>query len=329
LLSVVSAQRTFQPDITEAGLLPVLSSLPKLKAIELTNVQISTSAMDVISGYPRHRVRVSSECRAPTPEHRRAATKLATFGVEVQSYWYRLPDPQEERVPLDEEWFRVQFGRGLLGQGFTPDPEVGELLARLSNVTSIRLAGDEVNDATVDLLSYLEQLRNITFDSGLITDTGIKRLAKQQHPSILLIRIRTRGAITMNGIGELSRLSSLRSLELRGVAVNDATIPQLATLVQLKRLTISGGAVSAAAEIRLKEILSNVEVKYTGRDKDRPEGHSTLNGKDHADLTFFGLTRAVRVIAVGTAIAGRPPYRSVRGTTTYGSSLRYVGQPAQ
>ncbi|WP_341822228.1 leucine-rich repeat domain-containing protein [Wolbachia endosymbiont (group A) of Clivina fossor] len=154
--------------------------------------------------------------------------------------------------------FRERFTSGCLEKSISVKG-IKEL-AKLKNLTSLDLSGDDVTDEGVKELAKLKNLTSLNLDRNYITDEGVKELAKLKNlTSLDLSGVR----IGVKGIKELAKLKNLTSLSLLRCygQKDDECVKELAKLKNLISLDlndnrIGGKGAKALANGNLRNLTS-------------------------------------------------------------------------
>lgn len=90
-----------------------------------------------------------------------------------------------------------------------------------SDVSSVDIIGSELDDAQLERLDSLKQLKSLAISSNLATDSTIKRISNLPNLTRLTL---TGERFTFLGLLHLRKLVSLESLVLNGMALSNPEI---------------------------------------------------------------------------------------------------------
>jgi hypothetical protein len=111
------------------------------------------------------------------------------------------------------------------------------LLSRLKNLKILTVSDLKTTDKTLEDLSELDQLRELSLPGGAITNNGLAHLKRLRHLETLSLAAQD-GKITDDGIPHLTELAELGYLDLNGSNVTDKGIMQLQGMQTLRYLDV-------------------------------------------------------------------------------------------
>ena len=127
-------------------------------------------------------------------------------------------------------------------------------LAGLTNLRTLRLSGDGITDEDVAVLSGLSSLRSLALQGTRITEAALRALPPVEHLHV--------GATDIANLCEhVTRLRSLRSLDLSQGAISDAGLTCISELAELEMLDLGGTLVSDAS---MREIARLAQLRDLG-----------------------------------------------------------------
>ena len=132
------------------------------------------------------------------------------------------------------------------------------------------------NDAAMEYLTGVRQLRELNLEGIQVTDAGLKNL--KGLTQLLLLRIE-RAPVTDAGLEFLKGLARLQTLSLAGTQVTDAGLEQLKELTQLLYLDLAGTQVTDAGLEHLKG-LTQLDWLYLGGTQVTDAGSGASQGID-------------------------------------------------
>jgi hypothetical protein len=118
-------------------------------------------------------------------------------------------------------------------------------------VTSVRLQGEQVDEAGLDHLAGLTGLKSLGLHNTRVSDAGLAHLAGLTGLEGLVLNGSPVGDA---GMGHLRGLRGLRSLYVRNTQVGDAGLKQLEGLTQLNSLYLANTLVSDAGLTHLERM---------------------------------------------------------------------------
>jgi hypothetical protein len=147
------------------------------------------------------------------------------------------PVPQEDLSGLGRL-------RGLeeldLGGGRWSEDEL-VLLESLPNLRRLRLKSTDVTDRTMAVIGKLERLEDLHLGMTHVTKRGLNQLSGLTSLRTLDVSMYPKGGPTVDEVPlNLSALTGLKTLELTGMALQDADLASLANMRELEWLTLTG-----------------------------------------------------------------------------------------
>jgi len=202
---------------------------------------------------------------------------------------------QIEMESLDEQpWYspRGLLARcGVAGAGQTPvsidwspiaDDSDWQFFQDLSSITQLSLDGEDVNDACMNHLANMPELRHLELTNTSVTGTGLAQLPQRRQLQFLSLKNTATiaddaaevlrqmtdlhdlslesTAFTDDGLRKLTELKNLRSLSLSGTKVTDSGITPLLELSKLRELELDSTRVTEAGVFKLWSTLTNLEM---------------------------------------------------------------------
>jgi Leucine-rich repeat (LRR) protein len=142
-------------------------------------------------------------------------------------------------------------------------------IAELSNLEELNLDVTEVSDVGLQELPRLKKLkvlslsRDLGTDRGLITDNGIRQIARL--PELTQLNLNNNDGIQGKNIGELQKLTKLSQLDLTLTRVTGAWLRELSGLNELSALSLRQTGISDADLKMLHEFknLSDLNLSRT------------------------------------------------------------------
>lgn len=119
----------------------------------------------------------------------------------------------------------------------TPAPKSRASIARLSSGT-IELELSWLKGKDFPALKKFHKLQTVTFRRGNATDAKLETLAGLGFTNLQSVRLPNCSHVTDRGIETLSRIPSIRSLNLRDTPITDAGAEVIASNLQLTRLQV-------------------------------------------------------------------------------------------
>lgn len=126
-----------------------------------------------------------------------------------------------------------------------------EQLARLRNLTFLRLASTKVTNAGCPVIAQLSDLRRLSLENTDVTGKGVACLEALPH----LEELRLGGKkIADDACPEIAKLKRLKSLTLYYCHITDAGIQHLSSLNELEYLDLTGTQITKKSLIYLKNL---------------------------------------------------------------------------
>lgn len=125
------------------------------------------------------------------------------------------------------------------------------------SVESVQLSRTKVNDAWLDHLKTLSELKVLTMIDTQVTDAGLESLAGMIQLETLYL---DNTKITDAGLERLSELHQLQTLGLNETQVTNAGLEHLTGLSQLRWLQLGGTRVTDNGVKKLQQALPNCRI---------------------------------------------------------------------
>ncbi len=175
-----------------------------------------------------------------------------------------------------------------------------EALSELPRLRRLLLANAKlIDDAALQALRHLRDLRSLTLTAAPVTDAGAAELARHRELRTLVLA-GTR--ITDKALGPIGTLGHLRWLNLAGTKVTDQGLRSMAGLQGLLALNLAGTPVTdaglpALANLRNLRTLNLAGTKVTGAGLAGLSGLTNLRwvNLDHSGLTDGGMDALTRI----------------------------------
>lgn len=262
------------PTITAAGL-KHLSELKELRRLALSKLTVTESGLEHLARLENLRHLSLSEVTGRGFKH------VADF-TQLESLWYRgnrITDQDLAALANLKQLREVRFTElKMTDRG-------AKHLAGLKRLRHLYLPKAQLTDGGLKHLGELEQLRSLILHTVNVTDAGISRVASLHHLETLTLSGIGTG-ITPHGMSELSELRSLQSINLgagrrfknaaleflpslkelksvsiRGMAVDDEGLKYLANIEHLQRLDFNDVTVGEATLSALRSFLPHCEIR--------------------------------------------------------------------
>lgn len=172
-----------------------------------------------------------------------------SWGALIQSL---IPDPrQRHSTPTDAPFFRIDRSSNTIDvRGPIPDEQWDIVVdvMREQGITGLRAGA--VTDQALARVADLEQVTRLLIEGGLVTDAGLRHVARLSHLEQLDVG-GPKARITDDGLGVLRQLESLRIFKSAWTpGISDAGVANLSFCDQLERVELLGtptgdGAINA------------------------------------------------------------------------------------
>jgi hypothetical protein len=144
-----------------------------------------------------------------------------------------------------------------VGGQFDPRPrEKGA--TNMDAVTVVCVSGTRFNDAGLERLKGVSDLRSLFLDGTLVTDKGLEAIGGLRRLEILDL---SNSQVTDRGLQHLSGLVGLKILYLANTGITDAGLAELAGLEGLKIIHLKGTQASDSGIAGLKQALPQLYVR--------------------------------------------------------------------
>ncbi len=246
--------------VTDKGL-AALATLSRLKALGLSGTRIEGSTLDKLAVLP------DLACLDL------ADTDITGDSVGRLSAFRKLKALNLENCPLVVDASTVHLARltslqGLVLRktGFEKTSITGIGLARLATLSQLQhlnLSATRINDEAIVPLTKLKQLRSLDLGLTGLGNAGLVHLAKLPRLESLVVMYQEGFGgtkVTADGLQHLAEHKTLSGLDLTGTKISDADLPKFRAVANLKQLTISGTAITAAGAEKLARQLPGCRI---------------------------------------------------------------------
>lgn len=141
-------------------------------------------------------------------------------------------------------------------------------LAKLDQLESLTIRGEQIDDSGLRPIWGLPQLRELTLNGTSLSDEGLARMAAMSTLCALGIAGTN---ITDAGMKHVSRLEGLTELDLNNTAVTDRGLIPLQRLQALSRLMVDLTSVTPAGLRSLKERLPACQITHQSQTDERSD----------------------------------------------------------
>ena len=127
-----------------------------------------------------------------------------------------------------------------------------------ASVRSVDLVGSRVDDAILEHLRAIQQIRLMYLDSALITDAGLenlKYLTELRELNLVCPQL------TDMGLANLQKLTHLKELAIHDAGVTDKGLNALKGLKELRKLYLIQTQVSDAGVVELRKAMPNCDIR--------------------------------------------------------------------
>ncbi|PKL77184.1 MAG: hypothetical protein CVV27_06455 [Candidatus Melainabacteria bacterium HGW-Melainabacteria-1] len=140
-----------------------------------------------------------------------------------------------------------------------------EKLVGFKQLVSASFSGTGLDDAGLALICRVATLENLDLQDTCVTDRGIGLLT--QLPALRILRLKENPQLTNACLPALVRLKGLVELQLHESAIDQAGLPQLAALNQLRDLCLDADntGTSPEAVLSLSRQLPRCRILVKGR----------------------------------------------------------------
>jgi len=251
--------------VTSKGLRS-LASLTSLDSLDAMGTPIDSETIEMIEhANPKADVKYSK--RDTSRQLRDAIVALRRNGVvigesgHIQSFRYLMMfDGKYRPVEKLPEYLAVIAEGGKTRIGITQrKAEVIKAVSRMDKLHGLKITGDfQATDEELRLLLRPKGIFKLTVESQNVTSAGLQTVAKLEGLEQLLLDVN----VDPEGLGVLGECQSLKSLNLYGEDITDASLHFLADIATLKEVAIGTNTkVTRQGIERLKSARSDLKIR--------------------------------------------------------------------
>jgi hypothetical protein len=163
--------------------------------------------------------------------------------------FWQNPERNKGIQPVHSEWITAVFGDdsfrtlvqadfGNISRSAINETESKRLIKRLNRVGSletIRMASLSIDQPTFKMLSYLEHVKNLTFDQCEISDDNLKYISQMDSLESLNI---SNSRVTDEGVQYLKTMDNLERLRLYSLEITPTGLETILAIPNLRELIL-------------------------------------------------------------------------------------------